>query len=238
MNTRPTTTLTLMVAAKLRRQILSGEIPTGARLRQVEWAERLGVSPTPIREAFTALAKEGLVRHDAQRGVVVFTPTVHDVLGNYEIRLELETLATKFAAEQITDRELAGLDEVIAEMRTSEGEAYQRLNRRLHRLIYAAAHRPQLAELIETLRDRFEAYVALDIIVQPDPVYGDDVRRQHEAIVDALHARAPARARTLMAKHLEGNRQHIADAVKIVRGGPDGDGVAGGPDADGATALM
>lgn len=211
------TTLTSTVAEQLRQRILSGELGPGTRLRQIEWADRLGVSPTPIREAFATLAKEGLVRHDAQRGVVVFTPTVDDVMENYELRLALEPLATELAAKTITDDELAQLDNVIARMRTCDGVVYHRLNREFHRLIYAAARRPQTAELIESLRDRFEAYVGLDFVANPDPVYDKTFREQHEAIAEALHARAPKRARKLMEAHLESNREHISASVEIVR---------------------
>src|ERR1700742_4105097 len=91
------------VAEELRRLILSGELPAGTRLRQVELAQRFNVSTTPVREAFTVLARQGLVRHDVQRGVVVFTPTVGDVLENYEIRIALESLATEIAAKAISD---------------------------------------------------------------------------------------------------------------------------------------
>jgi DNA-binding GntR family transcriptional regulator len=215
------TTLTLTVVEQIRRRILSGELLPGTRLRQIEWAEKLGVSPTPVREAFTALAKEGLIRHDAQRGVVVFTPTVEDVVENYDIRLALEPLATELAAKAITAEELAQVDGVIERMRSSEGEAYQRLNREFHYLIYRSARRPQLADLIESLRDRFEAYVALDTSAHPDPAYGENVQLQHEAIAAALRARAPKRARKLMEEHLKWNRLRIATSVEFVRGAQD-----------------
>src|ERR1700759_28088 len=84
-----TSTRAAAVVAELRRLILSGELPAGTHLRQVELAERFGVSTTPVREALMVLGRLGLVRHDAQRGVVVFTPTVRDVLENYELRIAL-----------------------------------------------------------------------------------------------------------------------------------------------------
>jgi DNA-binding GntR family transcriptional regulator len=90
--------LTLIVAEELRRLILSGELKAGARLRQVELAQRFNVSTTPVREAFTVLARQGLVRHDVQRGVVVFSPSEKDVRENYELRIALEPLATEIAA--------------------------------------------------------------------------------------------------------------------------------------------
>src|SRR5215471_5782938 len=85
------------VAEKLRHEVVSGMHPAGTRLRQVEVATRLGVSTTPVREAFRTLAEEGLVVHDSHRGVIVFEPSPREVHEIYEIRLELESLATKLA---------------------------------------------------------------------------------------------------------------------------------------------
>ena len=204
------------VADEIRRLILSGELPPGTRLRQVELAARFGVSTTPVREAFRALVKEGLVHHDAQRGVVVFTPTVDDVQENYEIRLALEPLATERAARRISNAELDRLEDIIKRMRkTRRLMAYQALNRELHYTIYAAAGRRRMLEIIESLRDAFDAYVELDATVDADPVYDLGMQEQHEAIYEALRARAPARARKLMHTHLEANRRHFAGAVEL-----------------------
>jgi DNA-binding GntR family transcriptional regulator len=200
------------VAAELRRLILSGELKPGERLRQVELAERFNVSTTPVREAFTALAREGLVRHDVQRGVVVFTPTASDVRENYDIRLALEPLATELAAKSITDEDLRRLDDLVGQMRRSKpGLEYQPLNREFHRTIYAAARRPRLLELIESLRDAFEAYIGYDATMTPDPTYFAAAHEEHMAIAEALAARAPKRARKLMTEHLSHNLQHFTE---------------------------
>jgi DNA-binding GntR family transcriptional regulator len=218
------TTLTMRIVDELRQLILSGSLESGMRLRQMELAERFDVSPTPIREAFKTLAEEGLVDYDAQRGVFVFTPTVDDVLENYEIRVALEPLATELAAKSITAEELAELDRIVARMRrTKSMRVYQELNRDFHALIYAAARRPRLSQLIKSLRDAFEAYIGFAIAVGPHPTYEKSVRSQHEGIADALHARAPKRAGKLMAEHLETNRQHIARSIEVARG-LDGNG--------------
>jgi DNA-binding GntR family transcriptional regulator len=107
------------VAAQLRELINSGEIPPGSRLRQTEVARRFGVSTTPVREAFVALAREGLVRQDTHRGVVVFVPSVEELEEIYEIRGVLEPLATRLAAGKLREAELAALDRIVAEMRTA-----------------------------------------------------------------------------------------------------------------------
>ena len=70
------------------------------RLRQVELAQRFGVSTTPVREALAALQSEGLVRLHPQRGAVVFAPTVEGLREHYEIRAALEALAAERAAER------------------------------------------------------------------------------------------------------------------------------------------
>jgi DNA-binding GntR family transcriptional regulator len=196
------------VAEELRRLILSGELPPGTHLRQVELAERFRVSTTPVREA------HGLVRHDVQKGVVVFQPTDADVLENYEIRGALEPLATELAARAVTDAELAVLDGVVERMRAAGDRlAYVALNREFHRAIYAAARRPRLLELIESLRDAFDAYVLYDAAAHPDPAYFDRAHAEHEAIAAALHAHDPERARALMETHLALNAEHFRASI-------------------------
>lgn len=203
------TTRATAVADELRRLILSGEMPAGTRLRQVELAERFNVSTTPVREAFTALAREGLVRHDPQRGVVVFSPSPEDVRENYEIRIALEPLAAEIAARNISDDELRQLDDLLARMGKVKRQLdYQRLNREFHRTIYAAARRPRLLELIESLRDAFEAYIRFDAVMRPDPQYRDTAHHEHEAILAALKSRRAERAGARMKEHLANNASH------------------------------
>ncbi|HEX3362226.1 MAG TPA: GntR family transcriptional regulator [Solirubrobacterales bacterium] len=217
------------VAAELRRQIQDGELAPGARLRQVETAEQMGVSTTPVREAFAALAREGLVRQDPHRGTVVFLPSLDELNENYEIREALEPLATKFAAERITEEELAELDDLVAEMHGADAEEQFSLNRTLHEKIYAASRRPRLATLIANLRDSGAAYLNL---VRVDAVYTARSHDEHEAIVDALRKHNGKKAATLMAKHLKTSADVIAAAVAARADGP-GDEL---PDAPAASA--
>jgi DNA-binding GntR family transcriptional regulator len=201
------------VAAELRRLIRSGELPAGTRLRQVDIAERFGVSTTPVREAFTSLAQEGLVIQDAHRVVVVFVPSRENLQENYEMRLVLEPLATELAAKAITPEELAELDALCDEMRKAIRKDLVRygkeLNPRFHRTIYAAAQRPRLAELIEQLRDDAAAYIQLLALREQPLEYLTMARQEHEQIVEALRAGASKRAAKTMIQHL----QHNADRI-------------------------
>jgi DNA-binding GntR family transcriptional regulator len=212
------------VAAELRRQIQSGELAPGTRLRQVETAEQMGVSTTPVREAFTALAREGLVRQDAHRGTVVFLPSMAELDENYEIRLALEPLATRIAAEQISDEELDELDALVEEMQGSDAEQQMLLNRTLHERIYAAARRPRLGMLIANLRDSGAAYLNL---VRVDAVYTAHSHDEHEEIVAALRERNGEKAAELMAGHLKSSADVLASEVAARSStGPEGDAAA------------
>jgi DNA-binding GntR family transcriptional regulator len=203
------------VAEELRRLILSGELEAGTHLRQLDLARRFNVSTTPVREALTVLARQGLVRHDVQRGVVVFSPSEQDVRENYELRIALEPLAAELAAKSITPEELDLIDAVIERMRAAADEPleYVTLNREFHRAVSTAARRPRLFELIESLRDAFDAYIRFDAASSPDPAYFSRAHAEHEAITQALHARAPKRARKLMETHLRLNAEHFGVTI-------------------------
>ena len=157
------------VASELRRLIQSGELPPGTRLRQADIASRFGMSTTPVREAFMILAREGVVRQDAHRGVVVFEPSMDELTETYEIREVLEGLAAEHAAGQLTAEDLDALDTLVKQMRTAKPARYVELNRDFHRRIYQAAARNRLFEMIEQLRDLASSY-NLMTVRQYDPV--------------------------------------------------------------------
>jgi DNA-binding GntR family transcriptional regulator len=207
------TTRSEAVAAELRRLIQSRELAPGVRLRQADIAARFGVSTTPVREAFTALAQEGFVRQDAHRGVVVFEPSLVELTETFEIRQALEPLATALAAAQLTEEDLAVLRKLVAEMRTAKPRTYFELNRLFHRRIYAAARRERLFEIIEQLREVAASYIAMSVR-QYDPAYRDQVHAEHEALLVALVERDGVRAGALIREHLRHNSEHIATLVQ------------------------
>ncbi|HTT93379.1 MAG TPA: GntR family transcriptional regulator [Solirubrobacterales bacterium] len=208
------------VADELRRLIKSGELKPGTRLHQAEIAGRIGVSTTPVREAFMRLAREGLIRQDPHRGVMVFLPSLAELNENYEIRIALEQLATRLAATKLTDEDLATLDQLVREMReTDDPHHYLELNSAFHARIYAAADRPRLAELIENFRDTAAAYISL-LENEDDPAYAKQVQKEHERIAAALRSRKAAAAAKAMGEHLGNSAKHIARSVE--KSGRDG----------------
>lgn len=208
------------VGAELRRLILSGELPLGTKLRQVEISERFGVSTTPVREAFTTLAREGLVQQDAHRGVKVILPNQDDLRENYEMRILLEPSAAEKAATRIREPELKELEAQAARMKNASGdldplaEETERAeaNREFHRIIYDAAGRPRMAELIEQLRNSADVFIRLGI-TRPPLGYRKRSAREHAAILDALRAGDGERAAEEVKQHLEHNFEMISESL-------------------------
>jgi DNA-binding GntR family transcriptional regulator len=202
-------TRTQVITDELRRQIQAGELAAGTPLRQVEIAARFGASTTPVREAFSALQREGLLQYATHRGAVVFRPSLSDLRENYEIRVALESLAAEHAAREATPERLEAIEafHAVMEAAITDPVEFARLNRDLHRLIYEAAGRPRLSALIDTLRDAATAYVHVLATHTPDSRIA---HAEHARIVAALRAHAPRKAAKATADHLNHNFERIA----------------------------
>jgi DNA-binding GntR family transcriptional regulator len=199
-------TVAHQVAAVLRDEILRAQAAPGARLRQEEIAGRLGVSTTPVREAFRILEAEGLVRLDPGRGVLVFRPSIEEVRETYEIREALEMLAIQHAVETLTDSEIEELESILDELEhTSDRDEWIRLNNRYHDQMYAFASRPKLRSLIVSLRDSMAGYMHSAI---HRAIESGRAAREHRAILEACRSGDVARAQ-------EAAREHIHHTVEL-----------------------
>ena len=194
------------VLHELRELILAGALAPGARLGEVELADRLGVSRTPVREALTRLAAEGLVELAPNRGARVATWTVAELEGVFDLRLSLEPQLTGFAVPHATERDIAELEELASRMLAvgtpgpaRDLDALVPLNRAFHERLVALAGHPTLASALAAaihppiVRRNFHAYDA------------ESLRRSlahHLEIVAALRARDPGWARAVMTAHI------------------------------------
>ncbi len=136
----------------LREGILSGAIAAGTRLGEAELAGRLSVSRTPIREALSRLAAEGLVELQPNRGARVATWSTAELHELFEVRLRLEPYAVRQAVPNIDPSDLAEMSDLAQAMlrvgrpgKNQDLSAIVELNRRFHGLFIEAAGNPQLA---------------------------------------------------------------------------------------------
>ena len=100
----------------LKKAIITGEIPAGERIVETEYADRLHISRTPLREALRKLERDGLVEYVMRRGVIVHAFTTEDVDQIYTIRNSLEMLTLPYIIEKATPEDIASLREKLAEM--------------------------------------------------------------------------------------------------------------------------
>lgn len=143
------------IVDELRRQILAGELPRGARMQQEDLALRFDASITPVREALRVLEAEGLVVGEAHRGVRVASLDVERVKAVYVVRRLVESYAMQRATNRLTRRDLAVahrlVDEMEAAVALGDLTAVREKNRAFHFLFYDRCGLPGLTEEIRTL---------------------------------------------------------------------------------------
>ncbi len=207
-------TIAEQVAAALREEIATGQLAAGTRLRQVEVAQRFGVSTTPVREAFGLLQSEGLVQIDTHRGVTVFLPTIQDLVEHYEIRMALEMLAAEKAAEHFQAQDAPPLVAILDEMRdTSDAALYVQRNQQFHLKLYSLPGRSRLVTMIEELRNASLAYnhlyAAADV-----PKDAERLDREHREILAACQANDTVRAASAVRHHIQQTIAHVKNLLE------------------------
>jgi DNA-binding GntR family transcriptional regulator len=135
--------------------IATGEIGPGEPLRQLELAEKLGVSPTPVREALRRLEAQGLVVHHPYQGVRVVEVEPEEMSELYIIRASLEGLAVEHATSQINEKELDRLDalhrRLIAARTKGATKGLRKLNFEFHTGLYRKSGLPRLVRIVDSL---------------------------------------------------------------------------------------
>jgi DNA-binding GntR family transcriptional regulator len=187
-------------AAALREAILTGELRPGERVSQERWAERVGVSQIPVREALRALAGEGLVEYRPRRGYAVTQLDLAGLEEVYALRRTLETEALRRGVPRASDEEVAGLAAAAEACAAAAPDARLAANRRFHDLLHGLAGSRPLSRLIDLLWDSTEAYRALYYAL---PGEAGEADRAHRDLVAAVAARDADRAVRVQDAHRE-----------------------------------
>lgn len=198
----------------LRGEIMRGELAPGTPLQQEAIARRLGLSSTPVREAFVVLESEGLVEKRAHHGVAVAQRDPNDLLDVYEIRLTLEMTAFRRAMQHVTDDLLAQLQESLAEAERSVSDMHvaRRANARFHDALVQASRSTVYVDVLHTLIQRSLYAVPLSPKVLADFI-GD-----HRRVVRALRAGDTSSAEKTMSEHLSKMTQMLRITLDRERG--------------------
>jgi DNA-binding GntR family transcriptional regulator len=199
---------------RIRELIVSLALPPGTIINERELMERLELGRTPVREALRTLAREQLVEVYPRRGMFVSSVDVRDLAGLSEVRLALETVAARLAAERATDEDRAGCATLLAELERAAGEHDERalieLDQRIHRHVHLCTHNPFLARTLEeyyvlTLRVWF---LALDRVARLE-----DAVREHRKLLNAIRTGDGKTAEEVMRRHVVGFERAIREVL-------------------------
>lgn len=191
------------VVARLRDMITEGLLAPGERLNERVLCEQLGISRTPLREAFKVLATEGLIVLAPNRGAHVARMSRDEVVHTFQVMGALEGLSGELACAKITEAELSEIRELHRQMaachRKRDLPGYYRLNRAIHERINEAARNPVLTQVYRTVNARLHA---LRFRSNFDRKKWDAALAEHEQMLEALAARNGERMRRLLVEHL------------------------------------
>lgn len=189
---------------ELEEEILTGKLKRGEALTEISLSKRLGVSRTPVRSAIRRLTEDGLIETVANRGSVVVGITEADMIDIYRVRVRLEGLASKLAAECISKEGLDTLTEAVelAEFYISkkDTEKLKELDSVFHETVYKEANNRWLARTLSELHKKIRTYRKLSLTV---PGRLEASVAEHRKILDAIARGDSAEADRLTSLHIE-----------------------------------
>ena len=206
-----------VVCESLREAIRSGVLKPGERIMEIQLAEELGVSRTPVREAIRKLELEGYVVMMPRRGTYVASMSIRDINEIFEIRTALESLSNGLAADHITDDELEHLQRllVIIGGYIKEGniEKIVETDIEFHDLLYHAARNERLVGIISNLRDQLTRFRTLSMSY---PGRLEETLEEHRLIVDAIASGDRKAASRAAERHMENSEKTLLKAMEVL----------------------
>ncbi|MGO9789336.1 MAG: GntR family transcriptional regulator [Solirubrobacteraceae bacterium] len=199
------------LAQRLREQVLDGAIPAGASVTETEIAGQFGVSRPTAKSAITTLVQAGLLRRDAHRSAYVPRLGSEDVIDVYRVRIPLElevvrTLAQNARVTPATDEAFHELERLTDDAPASRFIA---ADLRAHQALVDLYGSPHLNAIYASLLGE----IHLCMIQSRTALGRDRIVREHQAVLERIHAGDPDGAAAAMRAHLEGARRSLADAI-------------------------
>lgn len=205
-----------VVFRALREAILKGDIKPGERLMELQLAQKLGVSRTPIREAIRMLEQEGLAVTTPRKGAEVAKMTEKDMEDVLAIREALEQLAAELACDVADEQKIILLEEERDRfermIRSGEIKKIAESDMRFHELLYEASGNPKLVGMLSNLREQMYRYRVE--YLKDDRNYPNLIA-EHKAIVEGLRQRDKKKVHEAMARHMENQTLGVK---KMIRG--------------------
>lgn len=207
-----------IVFETLREAIILGRLKPGERLMEIQLAEEMGVSRTPVREAIRKLELEGFVVMVPRKGAYVAGISVKDIVDVFEVRAALEGLAAGLAAERITSEEMDLLERSLLKINVTGGENIDAVvegDVSFHDIIYRASRNQRLVQIITHLQEQLLRF-RMTSLSQPGRM--KIALDEHKKIVEAISDRNVELAQALAREHIENAEQSLLNALREEEG--------------------
>ncbi|MBR4410653.1 MAG: GntR family transcriptional regulator [Firmicutes bacterium] len=199
-----------IVYEELKRQILVGEIAPGTRMMEVELADVMGVSRTPVREAIRKLEKEGLVTIEPRKGAYASNISIKDMVDVLEVRQGLEGMAAAIASGKITERQKAELLNVVekykAAVESANIEEIIKYDEEFHSMIISISGNKTLMQVFSTVQ---ELALRFRYIYYDDFNRYESMPREHQLIEEAIMSGDAEKARVAAGDHVSKLKEFI-----------------------------
>lgn len=204
----------------LRQAILRGELKPGERLMEVQLANKLGVSRTPIREAIRKLELEGLVLMIPRKGAEVADITEKSLMDVLEVRKALEELAVQLCCDKITGKEIEELhhaaDDFRRILKTSDDVTeIAEADVRFHDIIYLATGNQKLIQILNNLREQMYRY-RVECIKRKEshPI----LIAEHEEIIRRIENKEKKEAADIVCRHIDNQAEVVTGVIRTKQG--------------------
>ena len=196
---------------KLEQDILGGEYTRGELLTEIKLSEQMGVSRTPVREALRRLEQEHIIEMST-RGAVVVGISAQDIDLIYEIRMRIEGLAVRLAAQNAVKEDIERLRKTVElqEFYTKKGDAenIRNADSEFHRLLYRMSASAALCDTLTDLHKKILKYRSVSVSKRSR---AKSSLSEHRAIFDAIaHGDAPL-AERLTVEHIANARNNVKE---------------------------
>lgn len=201
-----------IVSDQLRKAILAGAIAPGAQLRQDELAERYGTSRIPVREALRQLEAEGLVTIQPNRGAVVTSLSLDEVLEMLEIRIALECRALRLAIPNMVEEDLQHAADLLRNYDNEPlPEKWGEMNWHFHRALYAPCDLPKLITMIEANYGQVGRFTRLQVSLAAGK---EKPQAEHYELLEACRSGDVKKAVTLLEEHILHTQKSLMAAAR------------------------
>lgn len=204
-----------VVYKHVRDEIISFKLEPGTRLLEEEIARVLGVSRTPVREAFAALSVEGFIEVFPRRGAVVKEATMKDLTDTLIVREELEILAIRLAIPNINDDILKVLKQAKVDFEVAvenkETSKMIEADTRFHDIIFGCTKNEKLIKILKDLKEQLHRYRAIYIREKASLT---EIIKDHTAIYESLKDKNSENAKKAISDHINNQKESLKKQFK------------------------